>query len=250
MSAPERLPEQSFLDHLEALRRVLLGWLLATAILYFPAYWATPHVIQWLVRRSCPPELGQLHFFAPMELFVVQLKFAFFLAFAAAVPWNLSLLWRFLLPALYRRERRVLRLFLLSSILLFAAGAAFALLVITPLLMRFSATFVSPEVQPLLGIASFLELSGLLALAFGAMFQLPVIVLALVHCGIIKLQLLSHSRPYVAVILLILAAILTPPDVVSQLLLFCPAYLLFEGALLIARRMRGKEKEEGEEKSF
>ena len=100
--------ENSLVSHLEALRRMLLRIVIATALLYPAGYVLTPYAIDALVCWCCPPEIGKLHYFAPMEVFFVHLKLALILALAMAYPWNIFQLWRFLLPALYKEERRAL----------------------------------------------------------------------------------------------------------------------------------------------
>ena len=167
----------------------------------------------------------------------MRLKFALILALILAWPWNMRQLWNFLLPALYPRERKALAGWLLGSTLLFFGGAAFCIGLILPMLMKFSGGFATPELQPVLGLANFLSLAGWLILAFGVMFQTPAAVLLAVRFGLVSSGRLASLRPYLLTGILILAAILTPPDVLSQLLLALPTWLLFEIGLLAARRM-------------
>lgn len=234
--------------HLEALRAALLKILIVTALLYPAGYFASPYVIRWLTRW-CFPEGGQLHYFSPMEVFWVQLKLALVLALIAAYPWNIRQIWNFVLPALYASERRAIRWWLVFSTVLFLGGGAFCIGVILPLLMNFSQGFSTPELTPLLGLSSFLELSGWLTLAFGLMFQAPIVVLLAVRFGVITADSLARKRPYVVTAILVLAALLTPPDVVSQIMLAVPTWLLFEAGLLLARRVEraaGHEEESPE----
>lgn len=239
--------ENSLIGHLEALRRTLLSCLIATALLYPVAFLASPYVISSLVRWSFPPEAGKLHYFAPMEVFWVQLKLALILALALAYPWNMLQLWRFLLPALYDGERRVLGWWIVFSSVLFFGGVAFCTGVILPMLMNFSGGFATPELQPILGLANFLNLAGWLMLAFGVMFQAPIAVLLAVRFGAISTESLKRKRPYVMTAILILAAILTPPDIVSQVALAIPTWLLFELGLFLAGQMKRKGEQEYEQ---
>ena len=232
--------ENSLLFHLEALRRVLLRIFAVTSLLYPAAFYAAPWVIGFLVQWSFPPEAGKLHYFSPMEVFWVQLKLAFVLALAAAYPWNIHQIWKFLLPALYRDERKALGWWIVFSSILFFGGIAFCIGVILPALMKFSAGFASPELQPILGLANFLNLAGWLMLAFGLMFQSPILVLLGVRFGVFSADSLRKKRPFVMTIILVAAAILTPPDVVSQIFLALPTWLLFETGLLLARRIERK----------
>lgn len=224
----------TLISHLEALRQALLRIVAATLLLLPLAYWLTPFVIARLTKW-CFPDGGELYYFSPMEAFWVQIKLALVLSLAAAYPWNALQLWKFVLPGLYPRERRILGGWIALSSLLFFGGAAFCIGAILPLLMRFSQSFAGPSLKPLIGLAGFLDLAGWLTLAFALMFQMPIVVYMTVRMGFATPAALAAKRPYVVVALLVLAALLTPPDVVSQILLAAPTWLLFELGLLLAR---------------
>ncbi len=234
MSTPSE-QQDSFLSHLEALRGTLLSILAATALLYPVSYALSAPVIDFLVATCCPPELGTLHYFSPLEVFVLRLRLSVVLSLALGFPWNTRALWKFLLPALYPSERKSLSAGILASSFLFVAGIAFAVLVILPFVMRFAVSFASQELRPVLGLASFIHLAGGLALAFGLMFQTPLAVTLAARLGLVSPSTLRRSRPYVYTVILILAAVLTPPDVFSQLCLAVPTALLFELGLLLAK---------------
>lgn len=233
--------EETLASHLEALRGALLRCAAATAVLYPVGYLASPYLINALVRWCVPESAGTLHYFAPMEVLWVRLRLALIAALLAAYPWNILQLWRFLLPALYKRERKALSCCIVSSSLLFFCGAAFSIGLILPLMMNFSGGFATAELRPSIGLANFLNLAGWLTLAFGVMFQSPIIVLLAVRFGVISCGSLRRKRPYIATAILIAAAILTPPDIVSQLMLAIPTWLLFELGLIIAGRIEARE---------
>lgn len=230
---------KTFLEHLEELRGVLLRSLAAVALLLFPAYWAAGRLIPWLLHQL--EGLGgnglQFHYFSPLEPFLVQLKCSLLLALFGALPYVSWQVGGFIAPGLYRRERRLFGMLAGAAFLLFLAGAAFAFTLILPLLLRFAASYRSPELAPILGLGNFVDLAGLLLLGFGIMFQLPVVVVILVRTGLVRTQTLRKSRPVVVIAILVLAAVLTPPDVISQLLMAVPTWLLFELALLLAARL-------------
>ena len=226
----------TLIEHLIALRQTLLRCIIVTLLLFPAGYFASDYVIRFLVRYTLPEVMGRLYFFTPMEVFMIQLKLGFVLALAAAYPWNVFQLWKFLMPALYEKERKMLGFLIVFSSLLFFGGAIFCGAFILPLLMDFSASFASPELMPMIGLADFLDLAGWMMLAFGLTFQIPVLIIPLVKLGIVSTAKLKHLRPYVMTIILILAGILTPPDVFSQLMLAVPAWLLFETGLLIAAK--------------
>ena len=233
--------EEPLASHLEALRGALLRCAAATAVLYPVGYLASPYLINALVRWCVPESAGTLHYFAPMEVLWVRLRLALIAALLAAYPWNILQLWRFLLPALYKRERKALSCCIVSSSLLFFCGAAFSIGLILPLMMNFSGGFATAELRPSIGLANFLNLAGWLTLAFGVMFQSPIIVLLAVRFGVISCGSLRRKRPYIATAILIAAAILTPPDIVSQLMLAIPTWLLFKLGLIIAGRIEARE---------
>ena len=231
--------DSSLIDHLEALRRVLIRILAATVLLCPFAYAAAPYAIGWLVG-FCLPDSSELHYFAPMEVFLLQLKFAFVAALVAAYPWNIAQVWGFLVPALYPHERRALGWWIVGMSVLFFAGAAFSVAGVLPLLMRFAMGFETAMVRPTIGVASFLELAGGMALAFGFVFQTPLAVMLAVRFHVVKAATLAKGRPYVIVAILVIAALLTPPDIISQLMLGIPAWLLFEAGLFLARHVERK----------
>lgn len=239
-----KAPENTLIAHLEALRRTLLSCVIATAILYPVGYLTSPYVINALVQWCFPESAGKLHYFAPMEVFWVQLKLALILALALAYPWNMLQLWRFLLPALYDGERRALGWWIVFSSVLFFSGVVFCTGVILPMLMNFSGGFATPELQPILGLANFLNLAGWLMLAFGIMFQAPIVVLLAVRFGVISAESLRKKRAYIMTAILILSAVLTPPDIVSQVMLAVPTWLLFELGLFLAAKMEHKQESE------
>lgn len=232
--------DQSFLGHLEALRQALWRSVAAVAVFLIPGFFAAVPALEWLVRFSCPEGI-RLNYFSPMEPLLVQLKLGLLLAVVAAMPVILYQLAGFVAPALYEHERRVCRCVIWAAMLLFLAGASIGLFLVTPLMMNFSAGFASEALSPVIGIGSFVNLVGLLSLSFGIMFQLPVVMVFLVRLGIVQPATLRRSRPIAVTLIFILAAILTPPDIVSQLLLGVPTWLLFEAALLIAGRGEKKE---------
>ena len=172
----------------------------------------------------------------------MQLKLSLAVALALAYPWNVLQLWKFVLPALYPKERRALGGWIVLSSVLFFTGGAFCVGVILPLLMTFSGSFATSALRPLIGLEGFLDLAGWLTLAFALMFQTPIVVYMAVRLGFVSSAALARKRPYVVVAILVVAALLTPPDVVSQLLLAAPTWLLFEAGLFLARRAEKRRK--------
>ena len=227
---------QSFLEHLEELRRVLLKCLAGFALALPVGIAVAKSIIDLLLKWSAPEKLGQLHFFAPLEMFIVQLRVGAVTAIVLSFPWGAWKIWEFVLPALTPKERKAFLFWIVFASVLFASGAAFCVAVVLPLVMSFAAGFATENIRPLLGVAQFISLAGMLALAFGVAFQTPVAVCIAVKFGLVKTASLKRTRPYAVVLILIIAAALTPPDVLSQVLLAVPMYGLYEAGILFAGR--------------
>lgn len=184
-----------------------------------------------------------LNYFSPAEVFVIQIKFALVLDIILCFPYIAKQVWNFCVPALYDHERKFIKSIVFTSSALFILGSMFCLFVILPLIINFGMSFSTSNIQAVLGISNVVNLSIWLILAFGVMFQLPLITHALIKSDIVSYNTIKKSRPYVIVGLLIIAGILTPPDVVSQVMLFTPTYLLFELGLLFSRSKKKNEEE-------
>ena len=228
------IEQEKLTYHLTELRKTILSVIICLIILFPLGYAVAPYCIDWLINRSFLNQALTLNFFTPMEVFLVNLKIGFVIAFIIGFPFIVYKIWKFLLPALYDKEKKFLKTAVFCSTFLFVLGAAMCVAFVLPLIIKFSMSFATDKIQPILGISNFLCLCGWLMLAFGLMFQFPIAIYFLVKFGIISFDTLKNKRPYVIVILLFIAALLTPPDIISQLLLFIPTYLLFEIGLFFA----------------
>lgn len=227
--------QEKLVYHLSELRKTFLKIIVCLIILFPLGYFSAPYVIDFITKWSFSYQNTQLSYFSPMEVFLVDLKVGFVLAFTIGFPYIVYQIWKFILPALYDKEKKFLKTAVYSSSFLFMLGVVMCVAFVLPLIIKFSMSFATEQIKPVLGISNFLGLSGWLMLAFGLMFQFPIAIYFLVRFDIISLESLKNKRPYVIVILLFVAAILTPPDIISQLLLFIPTYLLFELGIVFAR---------------
>ena len=226
-------PDQAgFLEHLEALRSVLLKTLLLFVIGCVPGWYFSEILLKLLLDYAAPKGFA-LHYFTLMEPFLTRLKIMLMLSLCVTLPGALWWIWGFISPALTDRERRMLRTPMISILLLAAAGAAVSILFIVPALVRFSLSFAGPEMKPVIGIGDFVSLILMVILAGMLLFQLPMVLLGLLTLGIVDLESVRKKRPIVIVVIFILAALFSPPDMFSQLLLAIPTWLLFELSLLI-----------------
>lgn len=230
---PGTSTDKSFLEHLEDLRKILFRIILCLAVLFPVSMYFSSGLIKFLVLSSCPPDM-MLNFFSPLEPVLVEIKTAMAVSVFAAFPYIAFEVWRFVAPGLYRHEKNfVLRLVFVSWVL-FIVGVLFCFRYILPLVMQFSMSMAGDYLRPTIGLQSFISMIALLLLGFGLMFQFPVAIFLLVRTGLVKLETFRKQRFVMIIIILFLAAVITPtPDMLTQLIMAVPTYFLFELSLLI-----------------
>lgn len=217
-------------EHLAELRWRLFVALVGVGLASLISY----HYREFLLELFARPVTG-LVFLRPAEAFFAYLKIAFFGGFFLALPLVLYQVWRFVLNGLTWGEYRQLRWLLPFSYLLFLGGALFALVVIIPLGMRFLLAFQGPQLTPFISVSAYLNFVFFLSIGTGIIFQLPLVLLFLTRLGLVDPGYLARKRPVAIVVILIIAAFLSPgPDVVTQMLLAIPLYILYELSLGIA----------------
>ncbi|MDQ6963306.1 MAG: twin-arginine translocase subunit TatC [Mariprofundales bacterium] len=225
------------LPHLRELRRRLI-WIVATYLLGVVLVMSFSDVafqfISQPVRAALPPGTPLIFINAP-DLFFTYLKIALLLSLFLTAPITFYQFWAFVAPGLYRSERRTFLLTFAASVVLLLAGAAFAFFVVFPLVFEFFFGLATDSIQALPAVREYLSLVLKLLFAFGLVFQIPLIVLLLVRLGLVELSALAAKRRFVAVWAFIVAAILTPPDIISQTLLALPMIALYELGMLSAR---------------
>lgn len=227
--------DESILYHIQALRSTLINCLVSIGILLIPSFFIAPKCLNCLIEYIIKDNNIKLNFFTPVEVFILQIKIALLIAFIISFPYIAFQFWKFFKPALYEHEKKFIKSIVFLSTILFVLGALFCILIILPLIINFGISFNNNNIQAVINITNVINLGLWMSFAFGLMFQFPLITHALIKSGFISYSTIADKRPYVVVIMLILAAILTPPDVVSQLLLFIPTYLLFELGLLFSK---------------
>ncbi|GGZ98618.1 twin-arginine translocase subunit TatC [Novosphingobium arvoryzae] len=230
------------LDHLIELRTRLVRSFLALGLAFCVCFYFADDIFSFLVKpltAAFPAGEGKLIYTKLYEAFFVEIKVALFAAFFVSFPIIANQLWAFVAPGLYAREKKAFLPFLIATPILFTAGAALAYYLVMPTAFRFFLTFEGNKgglsLEALPGTGDYLSLVMQFILAFGISFLLPVLLLLLNRAGIVSRQQLTAARRYVIVAITALAAVITPPDVVSQLMLLVPMWLLFEGSLLIMR---------------
>jgi len=229
--------EQSFLSHLIELRTRLVRSAIAILIVFLALSPFMKEIFDLLSEpmMAALPTGSKLLATGVITPFMVPLKVTLFSAFIIALPYVLWQVWAFVAPGLYRHQKKLAVPLIVSSVAMFAAGVAYCYFIVFKLIFRFIANFapmsvtVSPDIE-----AYFSFVMGMF-LAFGITFEVPIVVVLLVRFGIASVEKLKQVRPYVIVGAFIVAAIFTPPDVVSQLLLAIPLVILYELGIILAR---------------
>ncbi|HYD25502.1 MAG TPA: twin-arginine translocase subunit TatC [Croceibacterium sp.] len=230
------------LDHLIELRGRLVRCVLALAVAFAGCLYFAKPIFAILVRPladAFPPGEGKLVYTKLYEAFFVEIKVALFAAFLVSFPIIANQLWAFVAPGLYAREKKAFLPFLFATPVLFAAGASLAYFVVMPTaftwFLGFEGETAGLEQEALPAMGEYLDLVMHFILAFGISFLLPVLLLLLNRAGLVTREQLAKSRRYVIVGIFIVAALATPPDVISQLILAIPLMILFEGSLLLMK---------------
>ncbi len=237
MGSAETGTEQSLIGHLVELRARLLRAVLAVLAIFIALLPFANRIYTLLSEplRAKLPAGTQMVAIDVASPFLTPIKLALFTALILAMPVVLYQLWAFVAPGLYRHEQKLARPLLVSAVLLFYVGCAFAYFLVLPAVFGFL-TGVAPEgVAMMTDISRYLDFVLVLFLAFGFSFEVPVAVVILVLLGWISVEQLRESRGYVIVGAFVVAAVITPPDVISQLMLAIPMCLLYEVGLLVAR---------------
>ncbi len=234
---PEQLAEGTLISHLLELRDRLLRAIVADAIAVVPCvvYPNVPFTFMAQPLLAKLPPGSNLIATGVMSPFTTPFKLSFFAALFIAMPYVIYQLWAFVAPGLYRGERRFAVPLLVSSILLFYVGMAFAYYFVFPVLFQFFAHTAPKGVAMMTDINNYLDFVLTMFFCFGLAFEVPVAVVLLVVMGLVRIEKLKQNRGYVLIGIFVLAAFLTPPDLLSQCSLAVPMYLLYEGGILMAR---------------
>ena len=232
--------EMPFLDHLEELRIRLIKSFASVLIFSIAAFVFSEKIMNFLAKP-----VGKIYFMAPTEAFMVQIKISLVIGVICAAPILIYQLWMFVLPGLYEKEVKIVFPIVIFSTLFFYGGGAFCLFYVIPIALNFLMKFGGENLEPLISVSEYFVFVTRMVLAFAVVFELPVVSYFLGRVGILSHRFMARGRRYAAIVILVLAAILTPPDIFSQVALGVPLYLLYEISILIVfltgrRRNNGK----------
>ena len=227
--------EQPFLSHLIELRQRILRSLAFVVVVFIPVFYFNNDIFEFVsgpLRAEIPGDMIAIQVATP---FLTPFKLAVYTTIFVAIPFLLHQAWGFVSPGLYLREKRFAIPLLVSSTVLFYLGMAFAFFVVFPLVFQFFASTTPAGVAMMTDINQYVDFVMKLFFAFGIAFEIPVATVLLALTGLTSSRSMARKRPYVIVGCFVIGMFLTPPDVISQILLAVPAWLLFEIGILLAR---------------
>jgi sec-independent protein translocase protein TatC len=236
--------QDTFISHLVELRDRLLRAILAVLIVFLCLFpWAKDlYTLLAQPLLAVLPQGGQMIATDVVGVFLVPMKVALLVAFVIALPYVLFQIWAFVAPGLYTHEKRLVLPLIITSTFLFIAGMAFAYFLVFPVVFKFMASIAPEGVAWMTDIEKYLSFALTTFIAFGVTFEVPVAVVLLVRMNIVGIDKLREIRPYVIVGAFVVGAIFTPPDVISQLMLAVPLWVLYELGIMCASMM-GKTKD-------
>lgn len=223
--------EMGLLEHLEELRRRLLYSIASVIVCSVAAYYFAEEIFGFLAKplfETLPEMHDKMVFTSLPEVFFVHIKVALFSGIVIAVPVLFYQLWRFVVYALHKEEKRLFAPFLLLSSLFFITGAVFCYYAVFPWGFMFFLSYSSESIIPMITLKDYFKLATRLILVFGCIFEMPILSAFLSRLGLLSPDWMRKNRKYAVVIVFIVAAFLTPPDAVTQLMLAGPMLILFE----------------------
>jgi sec-independent protein translocase protein TatC len=239
MSADERenLAEGTLISHLVELRDRLLRAVISVGVLFAPCAVFSDELFTLIAMPLIEkmPQGTSMIATSLVAPFMAPLKLALFVAIFLAMPYILYQAWAFIAPGLYRHEKRFAIPLVVSSILLFYGGVAFAYFVVFPLMFAFLTSTAPTGIQIMTDMANYLDFVLLLFFAFGIAFEIPIATVLLAATGLVRVETMAKNRGYVVLGIFVIAAFLTPPDALSQSFMAVPMYLLYEIGIVLSR---------------
>lgn len=219
---------QPFLIHIDELRmrliKVALGFIIATLVCYN----FVGKILPWVIKPA-----GKLVFTSPLDGFSAYMTLAGVMGFIVSLPWTVYHVWAFIAGALKPAEKKAVYIFAPLSLVFFLLGVCFSFYIAIPLTYRFLMSFTSDYMQPMITVSNYMGFLANMLIAFGVTFELPLVLAFLAKIGIATPEYLRQKRRHAVMIIFIIATIITPPDIVSQVLLALPLIVLYEVGILL-----------------
>ena len=234
----------SLWDHLSELRTRIVRSAITIIGLFIVAFVFSDQILVFLkdpLASALPPEINSdLHFTGPLDVFITKIKVSFLVAVVFGAPFWLFQFWKFFEPALYPRERKYIVPFAFASSVLFLTGVSFCYTFILPMTLEFLINMGMEVGTPIITITDYISLLMILIFGFGLVFETPVLLVLLALLEIVDAKMLAEYRKFVLVGILVLGAMLTPPDPISQVAMAVPVYLMYEISIVVIRFIKGK----------
>jgi len=230
--------------HLDELRSRLLNAGLTILVLFVFSLSFSKTILTFLkkpLETALPPGASALHFTGPMDVFTVNIKVAFLISLILGAPAWLYQFWKFLEPALNPRERRYILPFMIGTIFCFVLGVTFSYYLMIPMALQYLLGIGLEIASPIITITDYVSLITVMLLGFGLVFETPVILVLLAMLDLVSAETLAAQRRVTFVIILIVAAIITPPDPISMLGMAIPCYLMYEISILIIKMIKAQK---------
>ena len=221
---------QTFFTHIDELRRRLIKIVVLFIIATLVCYNLVGEILPWLIKPA-----GHLIYTSPTEAFSAYMTLAAVMGFLVTLPWTVYQIWTFVGVALRPQEKRFIAVFAPLSLIFFLLGVAFSYYVAIPLTYKFLMSFTSPYMQPMITVSNYMGFLANMLIAFGVTFELPLVLAFLAMIGIATPTYLRYKRRHAIMIILIVSAIITPPDVISQISLAIPLIILYELGIIFVQ---------------
>jgi len=232
VSGSEKLTDMPFMEHLRDLRKLVVTIFVVLVAGTAVTWVFSDEILAWI--GGLLPEGSPTHIFSPAEAFLIRLKVSAVCGLILGIPFILYRLWSFIAPGLFKKERRRLMTVFVSSVLLFYAGTVFAYLVIIPIMLQYFFGLKPEGAEMTIGISALFAVVAKLSVAFGVVFQLPLVILVLSALGMISPRWLLRQWRWALIIMLVFSSVLTPPDIISQVAMTVPLFILFVASGVIA----------------
>lgn len=233
-------------DHLDELRSRLVKSFLSILVIFVIAFSFSKYILNFLkipLMKVLGPDSSGLHFTGPMDFFIADIKVSFISGIIFGAPIWIYQFWKFIEPALYSDEKKYVAPFIWATVLLFFGGIAFCYYVMLPTALEFLINMgIEGGGTAIITVKDYLSLVMILLIGFGLVFETPVILVLLAFLGLVNAETLSKNRKFVLVGILVVGAILTPPDPFSQMAMAIPTYLMFEISIIIIRLVKSSDR--------
>ena len=231
--------EQSLTEHLTELRDRIIKALIFIALGFAVSYFFSSLLLSWIsqpITPYLPATNGKLIFISPFEKFFAYLWVSFFGGVVLSSPFWFYQIWKFISPGLYKNEKKMGLIFVFTSVFLFLSGILFVYFIVYPFSFRFLLRFGGDEI-PYISLKPYLSFFLRTAFVFGLVFELPLLLLGALKFKLVSATNLKKARPYVIILIALLSALITPPDIFSMLFMMLPLYLLFEGSIWLGEKL-------------